>query len=176
MNVKAIWLFPLAIAILSLTSTADAGDSSPEGPTSVTTSTPPRDLCAQLDEYGDPARCDAIGPDMAPYWNDDVCCDDRTCWEPSIRGCWPGTTQYWCDSAVLFGDGSLACVYEVPTYCDLYPCGATNIGAPPMEHAICCYDVACYDHEGGLCGGIEVWCGKGVSNADGTVTCLDDEE
>lgn len=183
MNVKAIW-FPLAIAVLSLTSTADANESSRppvvEGSTSVapTAVVSPPDLCAELDKFGDPARCDAIGPGMAPWWDDNVCCDSRTCWEPGRRGCWPGTATYWCESAVLFGDGSLTCVYEVPSFCDVYPCGGapTGITTEPLEHAICCHDVGCYDHEGGLCGGIEVWCGKGATNADGTVDCFDDEE
>ncbi|MFO7561296.1 MAG: hypothetical protein R6X02_01530 [Enhygromyxa sp.] len=156
---------------LSLTSTADAD------PTSVVSATALPDLCAELDRYGDPARCQAIGPDMAPWWNDQVCCDERNCYEPSSRGCWKGTRAYWCENAVLFGDGSLACVYEVPSYCDVFPCtGPSDITARPLEHAICCHDVGCYDHEGGLCGGIEVWCGKGATNADGTVSCFDDED
>jgi hypothetical protein len=170
MNVKAIW-FPLAVVVLSLTSTADAD---PTSVTSVRTATLP-DLCAELDEYGDPARCQAIGPGMAPWWDGQVCCDARSCFEPGRRGCWSGTQAYYCENAVLYGDGSLSCVYEVPSYCDVYPCEVTGIPAPPLEHAICCHDVGCYDHEGGPCGGIEVWCGKGATNADGTVDCFDEE-
>jgi hypothetical protein len=173
MNVKAIWLFPLAIAALSLTSTADA-----EHPTSVSpasTSGPP-DLCGVLDRYGDPLHCDAVGPGMAPLWDDTVCCNSGSCSEPTSTDCPTGTDSYWCESAVLDVTGALRCVYEVPTYCEVHPCGPGDITAGPLEHAICCHDVGCYDHEGGLCGGIEVWCGKGVSNEDGTVTCLDGDE
>jgi hypothetical protein len=173
MNVKAIW-FPLAIVALSLASTADADPTSVSNVTMSTTQTFP-DLCAELDQYGDPARCQAIGPGMAPYWDDQVCCSSSACYEPHQRGCATGTSPYWCENAVLFGDGSLACVYEVPSYCDIYPCpGApTGITTKPLEHAICCFEVACYDHEGGPCGGNEVWCGKGATNADGTVDCFD---
>lgn len=180
MNVKAIWLFPLplAIAALSLTTTADAGHPLAGELDSVSAATTgPSDLCAELDEYGDPLRCDAVGPGMAPLWDDTVCCDARSCSVPSSTGCATGTTSYWCENAVLESTGALNCVYEVPSYCEVHPCGPGDITAPPVEHAICCYDnVGCYDHEGGLCGGIEVWCGKGATNEDGTVDCLDGED
>ena len=174
MNVKAIWLLPLAIVALSLTSTAEA-----EHPASDPASTGgPTDLCAQLDQYGDPLRCDAVGPGMAPLWNDTVCCDARNCYAPnSTGGCPSGTHSYWCESAELHSTGKIDCVYEVPNYCDEFPCGPVDITAPPLKHSICCYqDSGCYDHEGGLCGGYEVWCGSGVTNEDGTVTCLDGED
>jgi hypothetical protein len=178
MNVKAMWLLPLAIAALSLTSTADAEHPSPSA-----TSTSPAstgglpDLCAELDVYGDPLRCNAVGPGMAPLWDDTACCDGRRCYAPNATGgCWTGTHAYWCESAVQHSTGALDCVYEVPSYCDVHPCGPGDLTAPPLKHAICCHDVGCYDHEGGLCGGVEVWCGKGVSNEDGTVTCLDGED
>lgn len=170
MNVKAIW-FPLAIGVLSLTNTADAD---PTWIAPASTVAPP-DLCAELDQYGDPARCQAIGPGMAPFWDAEVCCDPRSCFEPGPQGCWLGTEVYWCENAVLFGDGSLACVYEVPSYCDLFPCGPSDITGQPLEHAICCYGDTCYYHEGGPCGGDVVWCGKGATNTDGTVSCFDDE-
>jgi len=156
-------LIPLAFVALTFAATAGA-----ESPTNG-----PPDLCAELDRYGNPARCDATGPDMAPWWDAEVCCDATTCFEPSAAGCASGTDLYWCESAELHSDGSLSCVYEVPSYCDVYPCDGLNIEAPPMKHAICCYDVGCYDHEGGPCGGLEVWCGKGASNWDGTVDCFD---
>ena len=131
-------------------------------------------LCAELDEYGDPARCEAVGPDMAPWWNEDVCCDASGCTELGRGGCTQGARRYWCESAVLYGDGRLDCVYEVPSYCEVFVCeGPTNITAPPLEHAICCFTSGCYDHEGGPCGGLEIWCGHGVSNEDGTISCQD---
>lgn len=178
MNVKAMWLLPLAIAALSLTSTADAEHPLPSAASPSPTSTGGLpDLCAELDEYGDPLRCNAVGPGMAPLWDDKACCDGRRCYAPSSTGaCWTGTHAYWCESAVLDATGALDCVYEVPSYCDVHPCGPGDLTAPPLKHAICCHDVGCYDHEGGLCGGVEVWCGKGVSNEDGTVTCLDGED
>jgi hypothetical protein len=134
------------------------------------------DLCTEeLDQFGDPARCDPVGPGMAPWWDDEVCCDDHSCWQPGSTGCPSETKSYWCESAVLHSAGTLACVYEVPSYCELFPCGPSEITVGPLEHAICCYGGDCYDHEGGPCGGYVVWCGKGVTNADGTVTCLDEE-
>jgi hypothetical protein len=162
MNAKTIW-FPLAIATLSLISTSVEAN--------------PPDLCAELDEYGDPLRCDAVGPGMATWWDSGVCCDARRCSQPSATGgCPTGTLSYWCESVVLYTRGRLDCVYEVPTFCDVYPCGPSQIGMAPLEEAICCHDGGCYDHDGGLCGGIEVWCSEGVTNEDGTVTCLDGED
>lgn len=178
MNVKALCLLPLAMVALSLTSTADA-----ERPKTVATTIAPAatsgppDLCGILDQYGDPVRCNAVGPGMAPLWDNQVCCDARRCWAPSTTGCYSGTRTYYCENAVLdAASGRIDCVYEVPSYCEVHPCGPGDITAPPLENAICCHDVGCYDHEGGPCGGIEVWCGKGVSNEDGTVTCLDGED
>jgi hypothetical protein len=162
MNVNTIG-FSLAIAALSLIGT----------PVEASTGLP--DLCAELDEYGDPVRCDAVGPGMGLWWDAAVCCDARRCSQPTSTGCPTGTNSYWCERVVL-GSRTLQCVYEVPTYCDVYPCGPTQIALPPVENSICCHDEGCYDHEGGLCGGIEVWCGSGVTNEDGTVTCLDGED
>jgi hypothetical protein len=131
------------------------------------------DLCAELDRVGNPARCRAVGPDMAPWWDGEVCCDGDRCTEPTSTGCARTASLYWCASAILYRDGSLDCVYEVPGYCEVFPC-PRPITAPPLEHAVCCHESGCYDHEGGLCGGLEVWCGKGVTNDDGTISCFDE--
>jgi hypothetical protein len=184
MNAKAIWLLPLALVALPLTSIADAGQSA-RGPAAVALNaamqafnTGEPDLCGILDRYGDPLRCDAVGPGMAPLWDNTVCCNSSSCYAPGTSGCATGTRAFWCENAIVQSTGAVNCVYEVPTYCDEFPCGPGDITAPPMENAICCYppESGCYDHEGGICGGIEVWCGVGVSNEDGTVTCLDGED
>jgi hypothetical protein len=134
----------------------------------------PPDRCAELDEYGNPSHCKAVGPEMAPWWDEDVCCDAAGCTELDRGHCTGGAQRYWCESAILYEDGSLDCVYEVPSYCEVYACsGPTDLTAPPLEHAICCFSSGCYDHEGGPCGGFEIWCGYGITNEDGTVTCQD---
>ena len=175
MNPYLIPLASLSLAPLLLAgwvSTAEANSLPLRLPTAVT-SIP--DRCAELDRYGDPARCLAVGPDMAPWWDGEVCCDDERCVEPTSTGCVRGTSRFWCESAILYQDGHLDCVYEVPSYCEVFPCRvAVELTMPPLEHAVCCHDTGCYDHEGGLCGGTEVWCGKGVTNDDGTITCFDD--
>lgn len=173
MKIQTI-LMPLAFAALTaaLTVAATAGAENPTGDPAASPAL--QDLCAELDEFGNPARCVATGPDMAPWWDAEVCCDARTCVEPTATGCGTVRDSYWCESAELHADGTLSCVYEVPSYCEVFPCeGPTDITHPPLEHAICCYDIGCYDHEGGLCGGLEIWCGKGASNMDGTVDCFD---
>jgi hypothetical protein len=180
MNAKMMWI-PVALGAVILATTVAAQDPGPapgEVSSEVSTSGP-RDLCAQVDEHGHPTRCEPTGPGMAPWWDAQVCCDDRTCFESPTAGCATGLTAYWCGSAELHGDGTLTCVYEVPDYCDMYPCTSapTGIDAGPLEHAICCHgiddDFACWDPEGGPCGGWLVWCGKGATNDDGTVDCFD---
>ncbi len=170
MNVKTM-LLPLALLASTVTSTADASVVS-NSELEVSTNNVPN-LCAKLDIFGHPALCEPVGPDMAPYWNSEVCCNADGCTEPGTAGCAVATDEYWCESAVLHSDGSLVCVYEVPSYCEVYACGPADIDAGPLETTLCCYDVGCYDPEGGPCGGEEIFCYLGASNEDGTVTCFE---
>ncbi len=167
---KTTWLPFLALLPLALAGTAGAEAPAPE---QLTTTAGVVDLCAEVDDQGHPTRCEPVGPDTAPWWDAEVCCNERDCFEPGPDGCVGGTDSYWCENAVLHGDGSLACVYEVPNYCEVFTCeGPSDVAPPPQEHAICCYGWDyCYDHEGGPCGGDILWCSYGSSNEDGTVTC-----
>ena len=131
----------------------------------------PRDLCAIQDAYGHPARCAPTGPGLGPWWDGEVCCDDRDCFEPDAEGCGAGLDSYWCAYATLHGDGSLECVYEVPSYCSVELCPPGTGGG--WEDPICCYEEGCYSPAGGLCGGDVYWCDDGVTYPDGTVECFE---
>ncbi|NVB41638.1 hypothetical protein G6O69_37075 [Pseudenhygromyxa sp. WMMC2535] len=138
--------------------------------------TPP-DRCAELDAYGYPAYCEPTGPDLAPWWGDEVCCDGADCVEPSLSGC--GEREpYYCDYAEVHPDGSLTCMWEAPAFCEVFDCPFEQVELPPeavpVGWPLCCYGLEnCYDSMGGPCGGVLIYCYSAVTWEDGVVECLD---
>ncbi|GEM_PF-2126855 len=136
--------------------------------------------CDVLDDFGHSKYCEPTGPDLAPWWDAEVCCDDADCVEPGSEGCGDKSSVY-CEFAELYGDGGVSCVVEVPTYCDTYGCteeqsesgGMSYAPTPAEDWILCCYGWDnCY-HTSGLCGGDLLYCYSAVSNQDGTTSCLD---
>jgi hypothetical protein len=72
----------------------------------------------------------------------------------------------------------VSCYFEVPDYCDVFACEPKPGFQPqPAEAAICCNQGVCWPTTSGAndCELQDiVWCDSAVSNADGTVTCLDE--
>jgi hypothetical protein len=167
-------LFTLAIMLLGLAPLVHA---------SVPGAVSPPDRCANLDETGYPSQCAPVGWRDAPYWDEEVCCDDDTCVEPSKRGCSAGKQLYTCKYAELDAIGNVQCLFAVPYYCDVYDCPALpsspEFQAPPQEQSVCCeHDGPCYPWQqstDGGCWGQILNCEHGTCNEDGTVDCYDYE-
>jgi hypothetical protein len=69
----------------------------------------------------------------------------------------------------------VSCYFEVPDYCDVFPC-APGFQTWPQANLMCCHAGDCWNHDDGAndCEVEDVyWCGDGVTNQDGTVTCFD---
>ena len=70
--------------------------------------------------------------------------------------------------------GRVRCYFEVPDYCDVNKCKKGDGGG--WETDLCCMGDVCELQPGWAdCQFDLVWCHNGVSNDDGTVTCLDNE-
>lgn len=138
--------------------------------------TPP-DRCSALDEYGYPSQCAPIGWRIAPWWDDEVCCDGETCVESSTHGCSAGMRSYYCKYAELDALGHIQCMFPVPDYCDENACPSASpeYQSQPLAEIVCCYDDGpCYHYmypdDGGCLGDI-FFCKYGSCNEDGTITC-----
>lgn len=145
---------------------------------------PVPDRCASLGTDGYPASCEPTGREHVWWWADDLCCDATGCAALSGTECPVDTTREYCQYARFDTFGQAVCQFIVPEYCDYNECpsmasipaDAPEFTFAPQEHAICCFaEVGCYSPEGGPCGGFLWWCDDGVSEADGTMTCFDDE-
>ena len=80
--------------------------------------------------------------------------------------------QMWIE---VLATNEVSCFVEVPNYCDLYPC-KPGYSPHPQPYMMCCQYGVCWHYTtGGDCtyGDIS-WCSSGVTNEDGTVTCLDE--
>ena len=135
----------------------------------------PPDLCDIVyADTGRPVFCEPH-PDGAPNWAKPVCCDDTSC-KPAIEGvCAVGLGVYYCELGQLRADGDVSCYFEVPDYCEVFPC-VPGFGEWPQANAMCCYEGVCWntDSASNDCEIQDIyWCNDGVSNQDGTVTCFD---
>jgi hypothetical protein len=139
------------------------------------TSSQPSDLCDIVyTDTGRPVFCEAH-PDGAPRWDKAVCCNDAGCVASSSSKCSTGRKRYYCELGEVWADGEVSCYFEVPDYCDVFPC-SPGFQTWPQANEMCCPD-------GGDCWNINnvndceiddvYWCNDGVTNQDGTVTCFD---
>jgi hypothetical protein len=135
------------------------------------------DLCDIVDRStGVPLFC-SPRPEGAPVLGRNVCCTAGSCVlaDPTCKT----ASLYFCELGEQYADGEVSCYVEVPSYCDVFPCApAPGFQAQPIDTAICCSQGICWHTVSGSadCEFDDIyWCGSGVSNADGTVTCLDDE-
>ncbi|NJK31082.1 MAG: hypothetical protein HC927_00970 [Deltaproteobacteria bacterium] len=122
-------------------------------------------------QSGYPTICEPH-PFGAPVYAQTICCAGGTCF-PSAGGCQDGEQLFGCELGDVDETGRAHCYFEVPEYCDVHTC-------PPGEGGwatyLCCMGDVCELQPGWAeCMGKILWCYNGVSNDDGTVTCLDDE-
>jgi len=133
------------------------------------------DLCDVVHpDTGTPTLCEAH-PEGAPRYDDVVCCDDAVCFEQDTRGCLDGEQPYYCELGDVSTTGVVSCYFEVPSYCDVFPC-APGYQTQPEGAFMCCNGGVCWTiyPSSGDCELDDIyWCDDGVSNEDGTVTCFD---
>ncbi|EDM77370.1 hypothetical protein PPSIR1_09870 [Plesiocystis pacifica SIR-1] len=132
------------------------------------------DYCDELDEFGHPRYCEPTAPGRGPWWGEELCCDQGRCAEVPVGGCGALSLVY-CELAELASDGNVTCVYEAPSYCEVFGCAGDYDEGSELgeEYAMCCHGMdQCY-MLAGPCGGSVVWCHDGVSNEDGTYSCLE---
>lgn len=143
--------------------------------TLITNSETPRDLCDLVyTDTGKPILCQPH-PDNAPRYDAAVCCSERGCVPARGTSCL-AANLFYCELGKVQATGEVSCYFEVPGYCDVFPC-EMGFQPPPAEAAICCNQGICWPTTSGAndCELLDiVWCDSVVSNADGTVTCLDD--
>lgn len=135
------------------------------------------DLCDIVDpSTGTPTIC-APHKEGAPIYKANVCCTGSTCF-PTVRNrCPSGQSLYYCGLGEQAPTGAVDCYFEVPDYCDVHIC--PSMVAPfPWESEICCQWGYCFEITpySDPCHIDDIYsCGDLVSNADGSVTCVDDE-
>ena len=132
------------------------------------------DLCDDVyPDTGVPVRCAPRGD--APVLDDVVCCDAATCYASDAGACPDALEAYACELGEVLTTDEVVCYFEVPDYCEVYPC-APGYGAHPQAFGMCCHDGVCWHHVTGSndceLGDIH-WCNDGVCNEDGTVSCFD---
>jgi hypothetical protein len=139
------------------------------------TSGQPSDLCDIIyADTGRPVFCEPH-PDGAPRWDAAVCCNDDGCVRSRSGSCSTGRKAYFCELGQVRADGKVSCYFEVPDYCDVFPC-APGFQTWPQANYMCCYGDICWNTSGTSndCEPLDMyWCSDGISNADGTVTCFD---
>ena len=135
----------------------------------------PPDLCDIVyTDTGRPVFCEPH-PDGAPRFDGVVCCDGGSCKPAPASGCPAELDAYVCELGQLRADGYVSCYFEVPDYCDVFPC-APGFNTWPQASVMCCYEGICWsiDDDANDCEIMDIyWCNDGVTNQDGTVTCLD---
>ena len=92
-------------------------------------------LIAGLPDIEHPDLCDIVNPDTgtpilceahrsdAPVYDDNICCDADACVAATADGCIDGQSPYYCWLGELFASDEVSCYFEVPDYCEVYPCG-----------------------------------------------------
>ena len=133
------------------------------------------DLCDIVHpDTGTPLRC-SPQPEGAPLYGGTVCCDDTTCFESEGGPCLDGEVLYSCELGKVSASKEVACFFEVPTYCEVFPCDP-GYQTQPQANPICCNNGVCWNifGDGYDCEFNDIyWCDDGVTNQDGTVTCFD---
>jgi len=153
------------------------------------------DLCDDvfLDASGDPVTdligqtlsryCEWTGP-HAPVWDANVCCniddDGAACSRTDADGrCMTGTKTMYCEYGAALPTGGVTCYQPFPDACDAGLCVEAPVLMPEAQMSlgiICCSNGgACqYVEHGSMddCQGQLLSCDYGVSNADGTVDCI----
>ena len=131
-------------------------------------------LCDIVDpDTGVPTRCE-LHPDGAPVLDEAVCCNASSCYESEDGWCPDVLQPYQCDLGVVLASKEVRCYVEVPSYCELFPCHP-GYQPQPESYMMCCNQGVCWHfNHGDACELDDLfWCGDGVSNEDGTVTCFD---
>jgi hypothetical protein len=135
------------------------------------------DLCDVVDRRtGTPTICEPH-KEGAPVYNANVCCAGSTCFPTSAGGCSSGESLYYCGLGEQTSTGTVSCYFEVPDYCNVYSCG-TGVAPYPWEGGICCQYDYCLEITpySAPCPPEDIYyCSSLVSNADGSVTCVDNE-
>jgi hypothetical protein len=139
------------------------------------TSKGPSDLCDIVyTDTGRPILCEPHR-DGAPVYDDTVCCDDYSCVPARDGACAVGESFYCELGEVWEASGEVSCYFEVPDYCDVFPC-APGFQSQPQSVTMCCSQGICWSTYPGAndCELDDIfWCQDGVTNEDGTATCLD---
>ena len=134
----------------------------------------PADLCDVVyEDTGRPILCEPH-PDGAPEYEDTVCCNGKSCKPANDGTCPTELDAYFCELGQLRADGYVSCYFEVPDYCDLFPC-EPGFSPFPQANGMCCHEGICWSSDPGDndCEPWDLyWCSDGVTNADGTVTCF----
>jgi hypothetical protein len=123
---------------------------------------------------GTPVLCEPH-PDGAPRYDGTVCCNGDTCIKGDAGTCLADRKPYYCELGQLWASGEVSCYFEVPAYCDVFPC-APSFQTWPQANDMCCHDGECWTPNTELsdCEIEDIyWCDDGVTNQDGTVTCFD---
>lgn len=144
--------------------------------TSTAPGQPLADLCdLAYTSTGTPTFCEPH-PDGAPHYDDTVCCDTQGCVIARAGSCDEKRKPYYCELGEVWASGEVTCYFEVPSYCDVFPC-EPGFQTWPQELYLCCYEGICWElsPSGDNCEPLNIyWCQDGVSNPDGTITCLDE--
>lgn len=142
-----------------------------------TTGSPARDLCDIVDtETNVPLHC---APHYdAPVWDRPVCCGTDGCVVPLGSGACPtGRTPFHCELGVQSASGAVTCYFDVPEFCDMFPC-ELSITPRPQANLMCCHGGECWSTDS-LAGDCMIddlyWCDDGVSTENG-VECFDSKK
>ena len=136
----------------------------------------PPDLCdIAYTDTGRPIFCEPHR-DGAPVYDDTVCCDGHSC-IPSRQGSCAVETRapYYCELGEVKATGEVSCYFEVPDYCEAFPC-APGFQSHPQRAFMCCNAGICWNTftDSNDCEPKDIfWCQDGVTNPDGTMTCFD---
>lgn len=130
------------------------------------------DLCDVVNPTTEiPTICEAALEGAPPTLDEDVCCVGSSCTVTSST-CQRGESLYHCQLGTVDPTGAVTCFFEVPDYCLVFTCDSM-VSPPALEEPICCEAGTCWPGDSD-CEGDLYWCLSGVSNVDGTVTCLDE--
>ncbi|WP_146662652.1 hypothetical protein [Enhygromyxa salina] len=135
----------------------------------------PPDLCDLVyTDTGKPILCEPHR-DGAPIFDDTVCCEGRSC-APARDGSCATGEPFHCELGEVRTTGEVSCYFEVPDFCNVFPC-KPGFQAQPLAEFMCCYEGICWNTYPGAndCEVQDIyWCSSGVTNPDGTTTCLDE--
>jgi hypothetical protein len=131
------------------------------------------DLCDVVNpQTGTPTIC-TPHEDGAPVYDAEVCCSNSACMATAATSsCGANQKRFYCELGEVNAINIVSCYFEVPNYCDVFPC-ELQIGGGPQEQKICCEYGICTPYSG-VCEANNVYhCNSVQNNGDGTVTCLD---